>query len=193
MMEGMRPLSVDIDSALRRLAELRIEEAMREGKFDNLPGAGKPIELEPMPADENARLTWWALRILRRNDVTPDEVRWRKQIDRLRGQLDAAEDERQVTVAVRAINALVRQVNTMGTNALPAPVAPASLEDELVRLRQRVRERQAVAVAAAHPSPPVARGVVGEAGVYCGNERCRLPNPPSARFCRRCGARLVAR
>ena len=31
--------NVDIESALRRLAERRIEEAMREGKFDNLAGA----------------------------------------------------------------------------------------------------------------------------------------------------------
>ncbi|MDQ3439400.1 MAG: DUF1992 domain-containing protein, partial [Planctomycetota bacterium] len=35
---------------------------MKEGKFDNLAGKGEPIELEPAPAEENARLTWWALR-----------------------------------------------------------------------------------------------------------------------------------
>ena len=37
---------VDLESALRRLAEKRIEDAMREGKFDNLAGAGKPLDLE---------------------------------------------------------------------------------------------------------------------------------------------------
>jgi hypothetical protein len=62
---------VDFDAAFRRLADRRIEEAMREGKFDNLPGRGKPIELEPMPADENARATWWALRIMRRKRFHP--------------------------------------------------------------------------------------------------------------------------
>src|SRR5439155_8100542 len=46
---------IDLASALRRLAEKRIEEAMKEGKFDNLAGAGKPLNLEPMPADEGAR------------------------------------------------------------------------------------------------------------------------------------------
>jgi hypothetical protein len=51
--------NVDIECALRRIADRRIEEAMREGKFDNLPGAGKPLNLEPMPAEENARMTWW--------------------------------------------------------------------------------------------------------------------------------------
>ena len=49
---------VDLENALRRLAERRIEEAMREGKFDNLPGMGQPLEPDPMPAEENARMTW---------------------------------------------------------------------------------------------------------------------------------------
>jgi hypothetical protein len=49
--------NVDIESALRRIADKRIEEAMREGKFDNLPGTGKPLNPDPMPAEENARMT----------------------------------------------------------------------------------------------------------------------------------------
>ncbi len=30
---------LDVENALRRVADRKIEEAMREGKFDNLPGA----------------------------------------------------------------------------------------------------------------------------------------------------------
>src|SRR6266513_5477118 len=85
--------SIDIDWALRRLAERRIEEAMREGKFDNLAGAGQPLDLEPMPAEENARLMWWAIRILRNNEFIPEEVRWRKAIEHLRRRLEVAKDE----------------------------------------------------------------------------------------------------
>jgi hypothetical protein len=72
---------VDIESGLRRLAERKIEAAMEEGKFDGLEGAGKPVDLEPMPADENARMMWWALRLFKRNDVIPDEVKYRKSIE----------------------------------------------------------------------------------------------------------------
>jgi hypothetical protein len=50
---------VDFESAFRRIAECRIAEAMEEGKFDNLPGKGEPLELEPLPAEENARMMWW--------------------------------------------------------------------------------------------------------------------------------------
>jgi hypothetical protein len=129
---------VDLDHILRRLAEKRIEDAMKDGKFDNLPGAGKPLELEPMPADENARLTWWALRILRQNDFTPEEVRWRKSIDYLKARLRKATEERQVEDLVRQVNDLVYKINTLGTNALKAPVTSLDLRDELERFKERV-------------------------------------------------------
>ena len=128
---------VDFEAAFRRLADRRIEDAMREGKFDNLPGRGKPIELEPMPADENARATWWALRIMRQNDFTPDEVRWRKSLDYLREALERAADEAGVRSLVARINELVHKVNTLGTNALTAPVAPVSVDWALEQLRLR--------------------------------------------------------
>lgn len=128
---------VDIEHALRRLAEHRIEEAMKQGAFDNLSGAGKPIELEPLPADENARLTWWALRILRRNDFTPDEIRWRKAIDGLKAELAVTVDEKRLKALAGQINFLVRKLNTLGTNALNTAVVGVDLETELARLRQR--------------------------------------------------------
>ncbi len=78
---------VDMSAALRTLGERRIEEAIREGKFDNLAGKGQPIDLEDMPADEGTRMTWWMLRILKSNDFVPDEVRMRKALDGLRASL----------------------------------------------------------------------------------------------------------
>src|SRR3954470_6631989 len=109
---------VDFENVFRRLAERRIEDAMKEGKFDTLPGAGAPLELEPMPADENARMTWWALKILRQNDVTPHEVQWRKALDHLRGRLEKLTDESRLESLVAQINELVRKINTLGTNAI---------------------------------------------------------------------------
>jgi len=128
---------VDFESAFRRLAERRIEEAMEQGKFDNLPGRGEPIELEPMPAEENARLTWWCLRILKNADFTPHEVRYRKAIDHLRASLEKAESEDRVCRLVSQINDLVQKLNTLGTNAISLGVAPACEETELSRMRDR--------------------------------------------------------
>jgi hypothetical protein len=169
---------IDMESAMRRLADRRIEEAMREGKFDNLPGKGKPLDLEPMPADEDTRMMWWAIRLMKNADYTPDEVRIRKQIDLLKDELPKAKTEAKVVVLVTAINAAVRNLNTLGTNAIPSPVAPVSLEVE----RQRFRERVA---AAAETSVDLA------GNVFCRQRGCRARNAANAMYCRRCGGKLV--
>jgi len=125
---------IDVESALRRIADKRIEEAMREGKFDNLPGAGQPLNLDPMPAEENARMTWWMLRILHKNDFTPDEVRLRKSIEKLKDELDKLTDVRKLPALVAQINYLVHKLNTLGTNAINLAVSPVDLESERARI-----------------------------------------------------------
>jgi len=132
--------NIDMEWVLRRLAEKRIEDAMKEGKFDNLSGAGKPLDLEPMPADENARMTWWALRILKNNDVTPDEVRYRKAIETLKLELETVREERKLKVLVTQINVMVMKLNTLGTNAMngAAAVVGVSMEVEQQRFRERL-------------------------------------------------------
>ena len=129
--------NVDIESALRRLADKRIDEAMQEGKFDHLAGAGQPIDLEPLPADENARLMWWALRIMRQNDVVPDEVRLRKAIELLKSELSQLNDESKLVAIVGKINGLVQKLNTLGTNAISSRVTGVDLETERARLQSR--------------------------------------------------------
>jgi hypothetical protein len=134
--------SIDLTAALRRIADKRIEEAMREGKFDNLEGAGKPLDLEPIPAEENARLQWWALRILRQNNVVPDEVRLRKMVDTLKTRLESLTDESALAKLVEQINTLVYRVNTLGTNALRCDLPPLDLETERTKLRMRAGQSQ---------------------------------------------------
>lgn len=126
--------NVDMSSAMRRVAEMRIEEAIAAGKFDNLEGAGKPLELEPMPADENARMLWWAIRLLRKNDVVPDEFKYRKAIDALIERVRSAKTANEIRVLVQQTNALIRRLNTMGTNVSPAGYSPLEVDVELARV-----------------------------------------------------------
>lgn len=126
--------NVDMSSAMRRVAEMRIEEAIAAGKFDNLEGAGKPLELEPMPADENARMLWWAIRLLRKNDVLPDEFKYRKAIDALIERVRSAKNANEIRVLVQQTNALIRRLNTMGTNVSPAGYSPLEVDVELARV-----------------------------------------------------------
>ena len=133
----MKFASLDVTSALRRLADRRIEEAMKEGKFDNLPGMGHPVELEPIPAEENARLAWWCIRIFKQNDFIPDEIRLRKAVDVLRAGLATAKSEDEVEQLTTQINALVHRINTLGTNAMQSPMAPLDLSEQLRKFRTR--------------------------------------------------------
>jgi hypothetical protein len=77
-----------------RIANEQIEEAMRRGDFDNLPGKGQPIDLfddDHIPPD--MRL---AYRIMKNAGVAPPEVSLRKEIEKMRLELTKArnDDER---------------------------------------------------------------------------------------------------
>lgn len=177
---------VDLESALRRLADKRIEDAMREGKFDNLAGAGKPLDLEPMPADENARMTWWMLRILKNNNFTPEEVTWRRKIESLKHELATATTEQRVDALVKTINGLVHQLNTLGTNAINIAVSGVSQAEERRKLDERRFKQAEESSPPVRPTPPQLPTQVVVV-LQCASPRCRARNPVGARFCRRCG------
>jgi hypothetical protein len=130
---------VDFDAAFRRLAERRVEEAIQDGKFDvrRLSGYGKDIEIDQAPAEENARMLWWALRIMKNSDFVPDEIQWRKAVDRLKVEIHTTTDEKRLTVLVAKVNELVHKLNTLGTNAINLGMAKLDLEQELQRMRER--------------------------------------------------------
>lgn len=73
------------------LAEQRIEEAMREGAFEDLPGAGKPLDLHDdrlVPEELRA-----AYRLLRNAGFVPPEVEARKEIAELHRLLATIGDD----------------------------------------------------------------------------------------------------
>jgi hypothetical protein len=167
--------SFDIDTIMQRLAERRIEEAMRQGKFDNLPGRGKPCDLEPMPIDENARMIWWALRLMKNAGHTPDEIRLRRQVESLKDELSQATSESRVRALVGSINAAVKHVNAIVSGyGGSTHLGFVDLGRELGKLHHRTR-----------------RGAAGGQSVAlagCRNQLCASVNPGGARYCRRCGA-----
>ena len=74
-----------------RIAENRIREAMAQGEFDNLPGAGKPVSLEEyFNTPEDLRM---AHSILKNANCRPMEVEVLNEIARLEQALSAAVDD----------------------------------------------------------------------------------------------------
>jgi len=136
MWSGGKPRRPSLSPELKRaLVEKKIQEAMDRGEFDNLPGAGKPVHIEPPPV-RNEDL-WWALKILKQANFVPDEVRWRKRIDELRDRMYSVADEQQLRQIVRELNELIVRLNTMGTNRIPTTLSPFDEEEVVAEFRAR--------------------------------------------------------
>lgn len=75
----------------QRLAEQRILEAQRNGEFDNLPGKGKPLELEDLSwVPQDLRI---AYKVLKNARVLPPEAELLKDIHTLEDLLKHVEDD----------------------------------------------------------------------------------------------------
>lgn len=78
---------MSIESAI----EQRIREAIERGEFDDLPGRGKPIDLDAyFSTPEDLRM---AYSILQSNQFVPEEVDLMKEIAELRERLGSAASE----------------------------------------------------------------------------------------------------
>ena len=74
-----------------RIAENRIREAMEQGEFDNLPGAGEPLNLEEyFSTPEDVRM---AYSVLKNANCRPLEVELLNEIARLEQAIAAAPDD----------------------------------------------------------------------------------------------------
>ena len=75
----------------QRIAEQRILEAQRNGAFDNLPGKGKPLELEDLSwVPEELRIGY---HVLKNAHVLPPEAELLKDVHTLEDLLKHVEDE----------------------------------------------------------------------------------------------------
>ena len=78
-------------SVIQFIAEQRIAEAQAQGVYDNLPGTGRPLELEDMShVPEELRM---AYKILSNAGCLPPELEQRKELNRLVDLLEQCEDE----------------------------------------------------------------------------------------------------
>ena len=106
---------------MRRVAEQRIQEAQKEGVFDNLPGKGKPLALDDEAGiPDDLRMTF---KILKNSNCLPIEMEIRKEIFNLRQLLNAAVDEGTRRELRRELNLLTLELNVKhkGLSSLEIP------------------------------------------------------------------------
>ncbi len=95
----------------QRIAERRIQEAIRNGEFDDLPGAGKPLVLEDdSHIPEDLRM---AYKVLRNANCVPPEIALRKEIARVEDLLSGMEDTQAKYRQIKKLNFLIMRLNMM--------------------------------------------------------------------------------
>jgi len=93
----------------QKIAERRILEAIKEGAFDDLPGAGQPLNLEEdSHVPEDLRL---AYKILKNAGYLPQEVALRKEIEQTEDLLVHMEDTKAKYRQLKKLNFLIMKLN----------------------------------------------------------------------------------
>lgn len=102
------------------LVEQRIQESMRNGEFEDLPGHGKPMELEDLSGvPEELRMSF---KIMKNSGLVPEEVSLRAECVTLEGLLAACH-------------------NSGGTETSEGKAIRAKLSLKRLRLQELLRER----------------------------------------------------
>ncbi len=101
---------------LTALVERRIEEAVARGEFDDLPGAGRPLDLDDdLLVPEELRV---ANRILRNAGYVPPDAQQIAEINRLVAQVEREEIAPRVdSPQARRLRALLIQLELSGRAA----------------------------------------------------------------------------
>lgn len=102
------------------IAEQRIRDALARGEFDNLPGAGKPLQLDDdsmIPEDQRL-----AYRILKNAGYVPEEVENRREIASLQRVLPNLDGDGRAE-ALRRLHFLMSKVGAVRGRSLQVEAA----------------------------------------------------------------------
>ena len=122
--------------------EIAIQQAMRRGEFDDLPGAGKPLADLGTVRDPD----WWIRRKIERENLTglgPPALTLRTEDARLSDRLDELPTEARVREALDDFNHRVREARRQLLGGPPVITRPRDVEAELEAWRTRALERRA--------------------------------------------------
>ncbi len=140
--------------------DLQVRQAMERGDFDDLPGAGKPIEGLGGHHDPN----WWLKKLVEREHIAvlPPSLALRKEDAELDGVLDRLNTEGDVRRHVTDFNERVVAARYRTPEGPPLITMPRDVDSEVAGWRerrtarvaeQRRKAREALAEQRAQPKP----------------------------------------
>jgi Domain of unknown function (DUF1992) len=125
--------------------DLQIQEAMKRGDFDNLPGAGKPIEGLGAQHDPD----WWLKKLVEREKISvlPPALQLRKDDAELDAGLDRHTAESEVRRMLEEFNARVMHARYTPVDGPPLVTMPREVDGEIDAWRERRLDRRRAAEA----------------------------------------------
>jgi hypothetical protein len=140
--------------------EQQLRIAQERGDFDNLPGAGKPIEGLGTEHDPD----WWLKKLIEREHITgvlPPALALRKEDAELDALLDSITAESEVRREVEDFNARVLKARYTPVGGPPLITMPRDVDETLQAWRDRRTARVEAQRAAreSEPAPPPRRGL----------------------------------
>jgi hypothetical protein len=125
--------------------DLQIQEAMKRGDFDNLPGAGKPIEGLGGQHDPD----WWLKKLIEREKISvlPPALQLRKDDAELDALLDRHTAESEVRRMLEDFNARVMHARYTPVDGPPLVTMPRDVDEEVDAWRERRLARRRAAEA----------------------------------------------
>lgn len=140
--------------------DLQVRQAMERGEFDDLPGAGKPLEGLGDTHDPD----WWVKRLVERERITvlPPALQLRKDDAELDAALDRLASEREARAFVEDFNARVIRARYTPVDGPPLITMPRDVDATLAAWRERqaaAAERRRAAQALSAAAAPRRRGV----------------------------------
>ena len=120
--------------------DMQIQQAMRRGEFDDLPGAGKPIAGLDRPHDPD----WWVKRLIERERITgvlPPALALRKEHAEMDATLDRITTPTGVRQAIDDFNARIIEARRQLQGGPPVITPLRDPDEEIAAWHRRRTER----------------------------------------------------
>lgn len=130
--------------ARAQYVEMAIQQAIRRGEFDNLPGAGKPLT----NLDRGYDPDWWIRQKIESEKITglgPPALTLRTENAELDARLDSGQSEAAVTEILKDFNSRVVEARRQLQGGPPVVTATRDLTEQLALWRERRAARSEAA------------------------------------------------
>lgn len=99
---------MDVKTRFDSIVEQRIQEAMKEGKFKDVPGYGKPLDLaDDSNIPEELRMSY---KVLKNAGVVPKEIELNVEVKRMEDLISGMTDVSDKFKAMKKLNFLKKKI-----------------------------------------------------------------------------------